>query len=48
LAVTAPVMPRRRAALNRAVPFPPRLSAARFVDDAPLVGTVALALAAAR
>jgi glucokinase len=41
------IMPRVKAALSRTVPFPPELSAARFVDDAPLVGAVALALEAA-
>jgi len=48
MGAAAHIMPRVAAALNRAVPFPPRLSAARFVDDAPLVGAVALALEAAR
>ncbi|RSM46491.1 ROK family protein [Actinoplanes sp. ATCC 53533] len=48
MGAAAHIMPRVAAALHRAVPFPPRLSAARFVDDAPLVGAVALALAAAR
>lgn len=42
------IMPRVAEALRRAVPFPPELRTARFVDDAPLVGAVALALAAAR
>jgi glucokinase len=42
------IMPRVAAALRRAVPFPPELRTARFVDDAPLIGAIALALAAAR
>ncbi|TQS41190.1 ROK family protein [Cryptosporangium phraense] len=38
------VVPRVEAELRRAVPFPPELALARFVDDAPLVGALALAL----
>ncbi|BCJ49988.1 glucokinase [Actinoplanes sp. NBRC 14428] len=41
------IVPRVEAELRRAVPFPPRLVKARFVDDAPLVGAVALALESA-
>ena len=41
------IMPRVAAVLRRSVPFPPELVKARFVDDAPLVGAVALALASA-
>jgi glucokinase len=40
------ILPRVAAALRRAVPFPPALSKARFVDDAPLIGALALASAA--
>ncbi|MFI5954332.1 ROK family protein [Cryptosporangium sp. NPDC051539] len=38
------ILPRVSAVLRRAVPFPPVLVPARFVDDAPLVGALALAL----
>jgi len=48
LGAAAHIMPRVATALRRAVPFPPELATARFIDDAPLVGAVALALAAAR
>jgi len=37
-------LPALRAAIGRAVPFPPRIEAARFVDDAALMGAVALAV----
>jgi glucokinase len=37
------VLPALRDAVARAVPFPPPVEAARFTDDAPLVGAVALA-----
>jgi glucokinase len=37
------ILPRIAAVLSRAVPFPPRLVPARFVDDAPLLGALALA-----
>ncbi|WP_433305179.1 ROK family protein [Actinoplanes sp. CA-030573] len=37
------IMPRVAAALRRSVPFPPALAKARFADDAPLVGAMALA-----
>ncbi|MEV4641279.1 ROK family protein [Actinoplanes sp. NPDC049548] len=47
MGAAAYVMPRVATALRRTVPFPPELSAARFVDDAPLLGAVALAMAAA-
>jgi glucokinase len=33
-------------AINCAVPFPPQVLAARFVDDAPLIGAIALAVEA--
>ncbi|MFG1924693.1 ROK family protein [Cryptosporangium sp. NPDC048952] len=38
------LVPRVSAVLERAVPFPPSLALARFVDDAPLIGAMALAL----
>jgi glucokinase len=41
------ILPRVEATLSRSVPFPPKLLAARFVDDAPLVGAMALALESA-
>ena len=47
MGAAAHLMPRVTAELRRTVPFPPELSAARFVHDAPLVGALALALAAA-
>jgi glucokinase len=37
-------LPALRAAVARAAPFPPPVEAARFIDDAPLVGAVALAV----
>jgi glucokinase len=40
-------LPRVATAVRRSVPFPPALAKARFVDDAPLVGAVALALESA-
>ncbi|NUR89145.1 MAG: ROK family protein [Nonomuraea sp.] len=42
------IMPRLGDELRRAVPFPPRIEAARFADDAPLLGALALAHAAVR
>jgi len=41
------IVPRVSATLRRSVPFPPELHTARFVDDAPLVGALALALRSA-
>jgi glucokinase len=41
------ILPRIADVLVRAVPFPPRLTPARFVDDAPLLGALALAVQAA-
>ena len=38
------ILPRLRATLERAVPFPPKVRLAHFTQDAPLVGAVALAL----
>ncbi|GAA0268201.1 ROK family protein [Cryptosporangium japonicum] len=38
------IVPRVAAVLERAVPFPPELALAHFVDDAPLLGAMALAL----
>ncbi|WP_035856410.1 ROK family protein [Cryptosporangium arvum] len=38
------IVPRVSAVLARAVPFPPELTLAHFVDDAPLIGAMALAL----
>lgn len=38
------ILPRVDAALRRSVPFPPELLPAEFVDDAPLIGALALAL----
>ena len=40
-------LPALQATIGRAVPFPPPVQAARFVDDAPLIGAVALAVRAA-
>ncbi|WP_214323360.1 ROK family protein [Nonomuraea sediminis] len=40
------ILPRLAAELRRAVPFPPEIRAARFADDAPLLGALALAHAA--
>ncbi|WP_433433702.1 ROK family protein [Nonomuraea sp. CA-141351] len=40
------IMPRLAAEVARAVPFPPELRPARFADDAPLLGALALARAA--
>lgn len=37
------IIPRLEAELRRAVPFPPEVRAARFTDDAPLLGALALA-----
>jgi glucokinase len=37
-------LPALRAAVAGAVPFPPPVEAARFIDDAPLIGAVALAV----
>jgi glucokinase len=41
------ILPRVAAQLQRSVPFPPELVPASFVDDAPLVGALALAAQAA-
>ncbi|GII31706.1 ROK family protein [Planotetraspora mira] len=38
------IMPHLREAVRQAVPYPPEIVAARFVDDAPLYGALALAL----
>jgi glucokinase len=43
MGATARILPSVAAMLSRAVPFPPRLASARFVDDAPLLGALALA-----
>ncbi|WP_248958141.1 ROK family protein [Sphaerisporangium perillae] len=40
------ILPRLTAEIRRTVPFPPEITAARFVDDAPLFGALALALTA--
>ena len=37
------ILPGLSAAIARTVPFPPEIRAARFVDDAPLLGALALA-----
>jgi glucokinase len=37
-------LPALQAAITRAVPFPPPVQVARFVDDAPLIGAIALAV----
>jgi glucokinase len=37
------ILPRLAAQLRRTVPFPPELATASFVDDAPLVGALAMA-----
>ncbi|MEU4225324.1 ROK family protein [Nonomuraea sp. NPDC026600] len=42
------IMPRLTAELRRAVPFPPEIRPARFTDDAPLLGALALAHAASQ
>ncbi len=39
-------LPTLRTAISRAVPFPPEVRSARFVDDAALIGALALALEA--
>jgi glucokinase len=39
-------LPAIQSAVERAVPFPPPVEAARFLDDAPLIGAIALAVAA--
>jgi glucokinase len=38
------ILPRITAEVERTVPFPPTIMAARFIDDAPLLGALALAL----
>ena len=38
------ILPRMTAEVARTVPFPPTIMAAQFVDDAPLLGALALAL----
>ncbi|MGI8445739.1 MAG: ROK family protein [Streptosporangiaceae bacterium] len=48
MAGAALILPRLRATLERAVPFPPAVRPARFTRDASLAGAVALALDAAR
>lgn len=40
------ILPRLAAEIGRAVPFPPEVRPARFADDAPLLGALALARAA--
>ncbi|MEV4578119.1 ROK family protein [Nonomuraea jabiensis] len=40
------ILPRLAAEVGRAVPFPPQIRPARFADDAPLLGALALARAA--
>jgi predicted NBD/HSP70 family sugar kinase len=47
MGAAARILPRIAGLLVRAVPFPPRLAPARFVDDAPLLGALALAVQAA-
>jgi glucokinase len=42
--MAAAFLPALRAAIAGAVPFPPPVEAARFIDDAPLIGAVALAV----
>lgn len=39
-------LPAIQSAVTRAVPFPPPVEAARFLDDAPLIGAIALAVEA--
>jgi glucokinase len=41
------IVPRVRSAVRRTVPFPPQVTTARFIDEAPLYGALALALDAA-
>jgi glucokinase len=48
MAAAEHIVPRVAASLRRSVPFPPELATARFFDDAPLIGAMALALASAR
>jgi glucokinase len=43
MGAAAHILPRVAAALDRSVPFPPELATASFVDDAPLVGALAMA-----
>jgi glucokinase len=45
--MAAVFLPAVRGAIARTVPFPPSVEAARFVDDAPLIGAIALAVQAA-
>ncbi|RCG32222.1 ROK family protein [Sphaerisporangium album] len=40
------ILPRLAEEVRRAVPFPPEITSARFVDDAPLYGALALTLTA--
>jgi glucokinase len=42
------ILPRLTAMAKRAVPFPPEITAARHIHDAPLLGALALALEAAK
>jgi glucokinase len=42
--MTTAFLPAVRTAVAGAVPFPPPVQAARFIDDAPLIGAVALAV----
>jgi glucokinase len=41
------ILPRVRGLVQQAVPYPPDITAARFIHDAPLLGALALALEAA-
>ncbi len=45
--MAAAFLPAVQAAVRRAAPFPPPVEAARYIDDAPLIGAVALAVRAA-
>jgi glucokinase len=42
--MAAVFLPALKTAIAEAVPFPPRVEPARFIDDAPLIGAIALAV----
>ncbi|MEV7964711.1 ROK family protein [Sphaerisporangium sp. NPDC088356] len=46
MGASSQIIPLLTAEIRRAVPFPPEITAARFIDDAPLYGALALALTA--
>jgi len=47
MGAAAHILPQVSALVQRAVPFPPEITAAQFIHDAPLLGALALALEAA-